>query len=556
MHNRLLVIVLVAGLLLVGHASVTRADTPDLTWAAGPADTWRASPVADDCLGPVDTAGRAWYDAKFDDSAWTPTTLPEAGTIPSDQDRYYRLHYRLGSVSAVEITLTGDDGLQLYVNGRRIGGWGAAECHGEEMAGEVHLDLTAYMHTGDNVLAVHVSNGPGDSYLAAELSQRSLTTSKITPFLDLPYDYIGSSFARESSSAAQGGRVTAYFDHQSPGSCGGRGCSPSDTRTLHFFGYEGGISAADGSSYKVFYNGHSGTDYALPAGRAVLAAAAGVVTYAGEIASVCSDGQTRSARVVRILHDNGYTTEYWHLASFGPGIDVGSRVSRDRSQPIGTIGETGCTTGPHLHFAVYTPSRLAVDPYAWDPRPDTSWYGRTDPANRWSSHYLWVHQLTTTGAASASAPSMVYSPTASARVMLPPLAEELRLELAEGLPQVHIPNHSSLYLFSAAGYGADGKPALLLDADAYIDIRLSGSQLQVVSNSLGAPGILRWDPDTGRWQDLPTTWDPASRVASAPSRQLGTFAVALHSYTYYLPALSKQSPQTPANSPDSVLEGR
>lgn len=75
-------------------------------------------------------------------------------------------------------------------------------------------------------------------------------------------------------------------------------------------------------------------------GDAVAASAAGVVTRVENL------GATSYGRWIEVSHGNGYTTRYAHLAS--------QRVARGQSvrqgQVIGTVGSTGGSTGPHLHF--------------------------------------------------------------------------------------------------------------------------------------------------------------------------------------------------------------
>ena len=99
---------------------------------------------------------------------------------------------------------------------------------------------------------------------------------------------------------------------------------------------------------------HNGIDLAAPLGTPVLAAAAGTVVAAG----TSSDG----AVIVKIRHDDGYTTLYGHL---DPALQVslGQRVAA--GQTIGKVGLTGKTTGPHLHFGLYTSGGTAVDPSPW-----------------------------------------------------------------------------------------------------------------------------------------------------------------------------------------------
>jgi len=96
---------------------------------------------------------------------------------------------------------------------------------------------------------------------------------------------------------------------------------------------------------------HNGIDLAAPLGTSVLAAASGTVTYAGQ--------QSDGAVVVKIRHDNGYTSLYAHLDP-SLSVAVGQQVSA--GQTIGKVGLTGMTTGPHLHFGLYASGGTAVDP--------------------------------------------------------------------------------------------------------------------------------------------------------------------------------------------------
>lgn len=85
---------------------------------------------------------------------------------------------------------------------------------------------------------------------------------------------------------------------------------------------------------------HSGVDYSAAKGTAVLAAGHGVVV-----------GKRRSpsyGNVLTIEHENGFKTRYAHLDSFSGTVEIGTRVKR--SQAIGTVGSTGRSTGPHLHY--------------------------------------------------------------------------------------------------------------------------------------------------------------------------------------------------------------
>lgn len=94
---------------------------------------------------------------------------------------------------------------------------------------------------------------------------------------------------------------------------------------------------------------HKGIDIARPSDYSILAASSGTVTYAGWINGY---GNT-----IKIRHDNGYTTQYAHLAS----IKVKGGQSVSQGNTIGIMGSTGRSTGIHLDFEVYQNGRL-LDP--------------------------------------------------------------------------------------------------------------------------------------------------------------------------------------------------
>ncbi len=85
---------------------------------------------------------------------------------------------------------------------------------------------------------------------------------------------------------------------------------------------------------------HDGIDIAAPEGTAVGAAAEGTVIYAGE--------QAGYGAIVIIRHDGGLVTLYAHASRVL--VEEGARVRR--GQAIARVGQTGKTSGPHLHFEV------------------------------------------------------------------------------------------------------------------------------------------------------------------------------------------------------------
>ena len=99
---------------------------------------------------------------------------------------------------------------------------------------------------------------------------------------------------------------------------------------------------------------HNGIDLAAPLGTSVLAAASGTVIAAGT--------QSDGAVVVKIRHDDGYVSLYAHL---DPSLQVTVGQQVVAGQAIGKVGVTGVTTGPHLHFGLYTSDGTAVDPSSY-----------------------------------------------------------------------------------------------------------------------------------------------------------------------------------------------
>ena len=87
---------------------------------------------------------------------------------------------------------------------------------------------------------------------------------------------------------------------------------------------------------------HQGVDYAAAVGTPVWAVADGVVTVTGDTGA--------GGNTVCLRHRNGLETCYLHLSSFGAGVRPGARVLQ--KQVIGLSGNTGRTTGPHLHYAL------------------------------------------------------------------------------------------------------------------------------------------------------------------------------------------------------------
>ena len=112
---------------------------------------------------------------------------------------------------------------------------------------------------------------------------------------------------------------------------------------------DGPITAHVGEMSSIRGGRHTGTDFGVPSGTDVHAAASGKVVSAG-------DGGAFGNEII-IQHGPKRFTEYAHLSSFRLGR--GSRVNT--GTVIGRIGSSGFSTGPHLHFEVRVRG-AAVDP--------------------------------------------------------------------------------------------------------------------------------------------------------------------------------------------------
>ncbi len=111
------------------------------------------------------------------------------------------------------------------------------------------------------------------------------------------------------------------------------------------------ITARFGQCSGLWAHCHTGLDMAAPEGTPVLAVANGTITttdWAGAYGN----------RTIITLEDG---TEIWYCHQSAFGAEVGDQVVG--GQPIGFVGTTGNSTGPHLHLEVRPGGGDAVDPY-------------------------------------------------------------------------------------------------------------------------------------------------------------------------------------------------
>jgi len=150
------------------------------------------------------------------------------------------------------------------------------------------------------------------------------------------------------------------------------------------------------------YDGHNGTDFRLPslaaqrAGVNVLAAADGVVARvrdgmadvglaAGGLAAL---GKALCGNGVSIEHQDGWQTQYCHLAKDSVRVRPGQRVGA--GSVLGRVGLSGATEFPHLHFTVRRHGEI-VDPFAFGAAADSCgggaplWRASLQPALRYQA---------------------------------------------------------------------------------------------------------------------------------------------------------------------------
>lgn len=125
----------------------------------------------------------------------------------------------------------------------------------------------------------------------------------------------------------------------------------SDILITQFFG-----NTPFSSKNPQVYNGagHNGIDFGVKTGTPIFSAGAGTVVGTGNTDLACSG--VSYGKWVLIRHGNGLTTLYAHLSVIQ--VSAGDVVTS--RQKIGLSGNTGYSTGPHLHFTVYASDSVHI----------------------------------------------------------------------------------------------------------------------------------------------------------------------------------------------------
>jgi murein DD-endopeptidase MepM/ murein hydrolase activator NlpD len=347
-----------------------------------------------------------------------------------------------------------------------------------------------------------------------DLILRVSLTDTVIPFLDLPFDYEGSTFAEQVSDYDLGGpgdgvspgKAMAYFDHDPTASA------------VSFHGYDG----TGASGLTVDDSSHQGIDFSFEKFGGgtpvdVLAAADGTV------AGVVMSGGGLGNHVV-LTHTNGFTTTYGLMSNIS--VTAGMTVTQGEA-----LGTTGADTNYALRFLVQNIMGYYVDPFGWTPFPDAA--HTEDP---WSqangedatNYYLWTSSLDAAGVSQEDAPTVVPSQSREITATIPAggTAEPYRFEVWETLngPDAPAALGTPVKTFAVHAYGQGSEteeetPVWMLDEPIYIEYKRTDDG--------GYPRfywVYRWDTTSDQWVAVATS-DNADGGASASTSKLGTFMV-------------------------------
>jgi len=138
------------------------------------------------------------------------------------------------------------------------------------------------------------------------------------------------------------------------------------------------------------WDGHNGHDWVMPTGTPLLAIADGTVEFVGRepCGWVNANGDNLLMRIRHPIGDEIFDSVYVHVSEFN--VAVGDTVTR--GQQVALSGNTGCSTGPHLHFMMRRVTNTnngasaLIDPFGWEGEGQDPWEYHVDGAQ---SVWLW-----------------------------------------------------------------------------------------------------------------------------------------------------------------------
>jgi murein DD-endopeptidase MepM/ murein hydrolase activator NlpD len=213
----------------------------------------------------------------------------------------------------------------------------------------------------------------------------------------------GAGGGRVASGGGTGGGGSVVVDAGAPGADGGFLHRPfqGEFRISNFFDHDVPREFIDGNGRQTtwwgesstFLDGHDGYDFVMPEGTEIFSASDGMVHFAGDEQPFNCPllGRLASATMVEVdsTGPDGIARRLGYVHLSRVDVTVGQHVTV--GQRLGLSGNTGCSTGAHLHFEVDLPAAtaaqaIAVDPYGWTGPVADPWIS----AGGAMSTYLWA----------------------------------------------------------------------------------------------------------------------------------------------------------------------
>lgn len=361
------------------------------------------------------------------------------------------------------------------------------------------------------------------------------------PSLDLPFWY--SNFAQSAlgNYGNNPGRVNSWLDHTSP--------DYSENMTVTVWSGKvytdtiiANLNSMNCNTGRNCYNGHNGIDFQhninVPK-ETIYAAAPGIVT--GTV-TTCAEGNKSCGNYygnqVWVDHGGGYATLYGHLQAVS--VTVGTQITNIISRPLGIMGNTGNSTGIHLHFGFYSNRNSdghwtqdeVVDPYGWN---ILQLAGSAPDPWKVPSEYSWIHPLNRQMPISSTGAS-ISSVSGNIVVIVPAgaLSTTVAFDLwdtppiAEPSAQLRTIGHSFWLdmLQPLAGSNArsnqDVQSAAAIFAQP-VTVSVTYATLDVMHLDPNQLTLFRWDASTNMWTPLSTTVDITQNQAVAQTTEIGNF---------------------------------
>jgi len=402
------------------------------------------------------------------------------------------------------------------------------------------LSQTADAQTAAKPVAEHPASGPLarppvyttdqlplKPHTATQTGPAAAGTAGPAPFLTRPYWNPHS--------------VTSIFDHCNPDyTHDGRICEYEGTVATSANGvdptFSAGYAITPGGTNYLYYDGHNGWDLALVYEN-IFAAAPGVVQIAG-----VDPNNTGFGECITIDHGNGFTTRYAHLSQ----INVSPGQSVIRGQVIGVSGNTGNSTGPHLHFGLYVNNPWsAIDPWGWQA-------GYTDP-NPPDAGDLWLmgdpqNPVPYAPNSPSAAPTYLGAtvswaapdfdggdPLASYTVTASPGGGSVTVPAGTLSATIHGLQLGVSYTFNVVAYNVYGRfgPAAVSNAVVPVGVQFTGP----ASSSSTSDFNLGWQGPPGSTFDLSSAEDGAAPIGLLAGTQQVSyhfFGLPGHSYAFTL----------------------